>query len=307
MNNYYRIMMGAGSKHIQACLTGNFIGIDYEIKQDLTKDLSEDWREFNQKFIPIYLSIRPDKTRVAAGLAMGAVHTVSKGIKEGDLVLSPDGLDHYHVAEVTGPYVYSPEGPLPHRRPVKWLTRLDRSSMSDELQRTTRGSRVVVNLSEHGIEINKLIPGSGFQPPLPPTSEVEDLWDFVMEKHLEDFLVGNWAHTDLGKDYVIYEDAGEKIGQQYQTDTGPIDILAISKDKKTLLVVELKKGRASDVVAGQILRYMGYVREALADSGQKVKGLIIASKEDLKLKRALVIVPEISFMHYTVNFKLFKD
>jgi len=37
-----------------------------------------------------------------------------------------------------------------------------------------------------------------------------------------------------------------------------IDILAVSKDQKELLVVELKKGRASDVVVGQIQRYMGF-------------------------------------------------
>jgi restriction system protein len=75
-----------------------------------------------------------------------------------------------------------------------------------------------------------------------------------MEKHLEDFLVQNWTQTDLGKEYDIYEEDGERVGQQYRTDTGPLDILAISKDKKSLLVVELKKGRASDVVMGQTLR-----------------------------------------------------
>jgi restriction system protein len=32
---------------------------------------------------------------------------------------------------------------------------------------------------------------------------------------------------------------------------------AIKKDKSQLLVVELKKGRASDAVVGQVLRYMG--------------------------------------------------
>ena len=71
-----------------------------------------------------------------------------------------------------------------------------------------------------------------------------------MEEHLEDFLVKNWSHTEFGKDYDIYEEDGEK-GQQYQTDTGPLDILAISKDKKHLLVVELKKGRASDAWLGR--------------------------------------------------------
>ncbi|NBT48546.1 MAG: hypothetical protein EBT07_12155 [Actinobacteria bacterium] len=34
------------------------------------------------------------------------------------------------------------------------------------------------------------------------------------------------------------------------------DVLAISKDKQEVLVVELKKGRASDSVVGQIQRYM---------------------------------------------------
>ena len=63
------------------------------------------------------------------------------------------------------------------------------------------------------------------------------------------------------------------IGQQYPRDTGPIGILAISKDGKELLIVELKKGRASDVV-GQIQRYMGYVLEELAESDQMVKDTI---------------------------------
>jgi len=41
------------------------------------------------------------------------------------------------------------------------------------------------------------------------------------------------------------------------TNAGTIDILAISNDRKKLLVVELKRGRVSDVVVGQLLRYMG--------------------------------------------------
>ena len=34
------------------------------------------------------------------------------------------------------------------------------------------------------------------------------------------------------------------------SDTGPIDVLAVSKDKKELLVLELRRGRASDAVVG---------------------------------------------------------
>jgi RecB family endonuclease NucS len=48
--------------------------------------------------------------------------------------------------------------------------------------------------------------------------------------------------------------------------SGPIDILAISKNKETILVIELKRGRASDIVIGQIQRYMGYVQDELLES-----------------------------------------
>ena len=113
-------------------------------------------------------------------------------------------------------------------------------------------------------------------------------------------------HTDLSKEYNIYEEEGEVVGQQYPTDTGPIDILAISKDKKRLLVVELKKGRASDVVVGQILRYMGYAQEELAEEGQTVKGVIIALEDDQRIRRALAVVPSIDFYRYQVSFKLVK-
>ena len=87
---------------------------------------------------------------------------------------------------------------------------------------------------------------------------------------------------------------------------GPIDILAISKDKKTLLVVELKKGRVSDTVVGQIQRYMGYVKEDLAESHQDVKEVIIGFDDDLKIQRALSVTTNIEFYKYKVDFKLYQ-
>lgn len=116
----------------------------------------------------------------------------------------------------------------------------------------------------------------------------------------------NWAQMELGRAYDIYEEDGDLVGQQYPTDTGPIDILAISKDRNTLLVVELKRGKASDVVVGQLLRYMGFVKDELAENGQAVRGVVIAAEDDQRLKRALSMVPEIDFYRYAVSFKLEK-
>lgn len=309
MRGYYRVMLGKGSVFAEQCFAGNFIGADFEIHRDLSLKLPEEWRTFNQEFIPVFLAGHPDKTKIWAGLACGALWTVSKGIKKEDVVLCPDGRGRYRVGEVSGDYYYVPGEFLPHRRAVRWLsTTVDRADMSDALRNSAGSVGTVSNIGRVGFrdEIEKLIGGIP-APTLVSTDEtVEDPVAFAMEKHLEDFLVQNWAQTDLGKEFDIFEEAGERVGQQYATDTGPLDILGISKDKKRLLVVELKKGRASDAVVGQALRYMGYVQEELADEGQTVTGAIIALEDDQRIQRALAVVPNIVFYRYQVSFKLVK-
>jgi len=116
----------------------------------------------------------------------------------------------------------------------------------------------------------------------------------------------NWKQTLLSKDFSIYEEDGEPAGQQFPTDVGPIDVLAISKDKKRLLIVELKRGRASDVVVGQVLRYMGFVKEQVAEDDQTVEGAIIALEDDKRFRWALMAVPSIAFYRYEISFKLVK-
>jgi hypothetical protein len=127
---------------------------------------------------------------------------------------------------------------------------------------------------------------------------------FALENHLEEFLVANWAQTKLGREYDIYKENGVS-GRQYQTKTGPLDILAVSKDKSRFLVVELKKGRASDKVIGQILRYMGSVKESLAKNGQTVEGIIITPDDpEDGLRLALSMTPCITFLRYQITFNL---
>lgn len=305
MKNYYRLMLGAGSTYVKACLDGNFIGVDFLISQDLTGRLPEEWRAFNQEFIPIWMESNPAKTKIAAGLACGNLWTVAKGIKKGEIVLCPDGAGRYRVGEIVGDYYFAPGEILPHRRPVQWRdSAVERSSMSEALRKSSGVGGTVSRITGYADEIERQIGGTT-PPILIATDEtVEDPSAFAMEKHLEDFLVQNWSQTELGRDYDIYQEDGERVGQQYATDTGPLDILAVSKDKSALLVVELKKGRASDVVVGQVLRYMGYVKEELAEEGQRVKGVIIALEDDQRIRRALSVVPDVTFYRYQVSFKL---
>lgn len=311
MKGYYRVMLGRKSAHAAECFAGSFIGADFSIHEDLSRNLPEEWRAFNKQFIPIFLANNPDKTKIGAGLACGALWTVSKGIKRGDFVLCPDGTGSYRVGEVLGDYYYAAGQVLPHRRKVRWLeTTIARSAMSEALQNSTGSIGTVSTITDYHDEIDRLLGDAPERTRAQIVSgdpDIEDPVAFAMEKHLEAFLVANWNQTILSRDFSIYEEDGEPVGQQYATDAGPIDILAISKDKRRLLIVELKRGRVSDVVVGQVLRYMGFVREQIAEDDQTVEGAIIALEDDQKMRWALLSVPSIAFYRYQISFKLVRS
>lgn len=304
---YYKVMLGRGSAYSEEAIANNFIGAGFLHDIDLNGNLPDDWKEFNRKYIPVFLKNNPGKTKIGAGLACGQLWTVAKGIGVGDIVLSPTGRGSgiYKVGEVTSEYVYRPGHALPHQRQVSWIGEIERQKMTQELQNSIGGITTVINLDKYAKELELLIDHPEVQ--ISTTDDtIEDASVFALEKHLEDFLVHNWKNTELGKKYDIYIQDGEIIGQQYPSDTGPIDILAISKNKKEILVVELKKGRISDVVVGQIQRYMGYIQAELAEKDQLVRGVIIALEDDLRLRRALSVTQNIEFMTYEVKFKLNK-
>ena len=307
MKNYYRIMLGRKSVYAEEAHKGNFIGAGWLKDVDLTNKLPDNWRDFNSKFIPLYFEKNPDKTKVSAGLACGMLYTITKGISIDDIVLCPDGQGNYFVGEIIGNYEYHKDQTLPHRRNVRWFSRtISRDEISESLKNSAGSIGTVSNISRYADEIEALISGSRPAAIIATDETIEDPSIFAIEKHLEDFLVQNWHHTELGKHYDIYEEDGEMVGQQYPSDTGPIDILAISKDKKEILVVELKKGRVSDVVIGQVQRYMGYVKEELAENNQSVRGVIIAFEDDIKIRRALSVAPNIDFYTYKIHFNLEK-
>jgi restriction system protein len=307
-HSYYRIMLGKGSVFAPQCFEGGFIGTDFDINMDLTGRLPGQWRAFNKEFIPVFLEANPDKTKIGAGLACGALWTVSKGVLRGDLVLSPDGTGTYQVGRVVSDYFYAEGEVLPHHRKVEWLgVGIPRAALSDQLRNSAGSVGTVSNVTAYAEEIERLINIEELElsPALVASDpDVEDPVSFALEKHLEDFLVKNWGQTMLGNDYSIFEEDGEVVGQQYATDAGPIDILAVSRDNSRILVLELKRGRASDVVVGQTLRYMGYLMDQVASDGQTVEGIIIALEDDQKLRWALQAVPNVRFFRYRVDFHL---
>ncbi|MBY0530675.1 MAG: endonuclease NucS [Xanthobacteraceae bacterium] len=126
---------------------------------------------------------------------------------------------------------------------------------------------------------------------------------FFLEKYLEDFIVDNFQSIFKGT-LKVYEESEEFEGQQFTTDVGSIDILAIEKSSGDFVVIELKKGRHSDRVVGQTLRYMGWVKENLCKDGQGVRGLIITRDADKRLTYALSMTSGVEVRHYKIDFEL---
>lgn len=273
---------------------------------NLTGKFTDKNADFRQDFIPLVMESDGLTSKIAAGLACSATWTVGKQMQVGDVVLSPIGKGVFQVGKVSGEYFYVPGVDLPHRRRVDWLERqISKEELSPQLWSSVSVNGTVVWLKGYPEEIQKAYEDelesliAGHATTSPSTLALEESMSFVMEKYLEEFLVRNWVKTDLGKEYDL-------IGSQVQTETGPLDILAQSKDGKTLLVVELKLRRATDDVLGQIQRYMGWVQNQ-AEPGQKVKGLIIGLEKDAKLKWALSVAPNITFMRYEMDFDLHSE
>ena len=147
---------------------------------------------------------------------------------------------------------------------------------------------------------------SDFKEPLPELAEAAQVvsqLEFVMETHLEEFLIRNWESTELGAKYELIEEDGEIVSQQYPTDVGRIDLLVKDKTRKQFVGIELKKGQTSDDTVGPVARYMGWVKKRLAD-GQDVKGVIIAGANDARLQFALESLPNVELFIYRVSFAL---
>jgi hypothetical protein len=120
--------------------------------------------------------------------------------------------------------------------------------------------------------------------------------EFSLETELENYIVNNWNKVDFG-------DKLKLIGRQYSTPVGIIDLLCQEKDDGDYVIIELKKGKESDKVCGQIQRYMGWVKQNLAKE-KNVRGIIITGDSDDRLSLAISVNPNISLKYYRVKFWL---
>ncbi len=120
-----------------------------------------------------------------------------------------------------------------------------------------------------------------------------------LERDMERALLTDLEQLESG--LRLYEEDG-LLGNQLDTGAvGRLDILGIDRNDD-LVVVELKARKANDRVCGQILRYMGWVKENLAGQRQ-VWGIIVADDFSESLKYAVQAMPNVALKKYKIRFE----
>lgn len=180
-------------------------------------------------------------------------------------------------------------------------------SKYDFLFTTGRGQVELYDPKKHGIweiaedDFGKLIVKKKSDEK--PIEDEENDFAFPLEDHLRDFIAQNLESIKInGKQVMLYVDDSGIDGVEYKIDVGFIDLLAVD-EQGNFIVFELKRAKAPDSAIGQILRYMGWIKENMA-SDKDVKGVIVSKKADEKIKYAASMVPEINLFEYELAFQI---
>lgn len=307
MTRYFRVSLGERGKFAQQALAEGWIGTGWLSSVDLTNRLPQTHAEFREEFKPVVLDTDNVDSPIAAGLACGMTFTVAAFMEVGDIVLSgtPDG--DFQVGKVTGNYYFAPGQPLPHRRPVEWFPyTIKKTHFTPQLRKAFSIGTVqwfdYSDLDKHQAfteELGRL--SSGRFPDSEDLLRFDEEIRFHAEVELEDFLEAHWSKTSFAAEY-------DFIARQMPLDdAGRLDILAKSKDGREYLIIELKLGRASDKVVGQLQAYMGYMLTSdYCSNGETVRGIIIGSTDDPKIRHALKVTTNIEFFTYEMQFNMRK-
>jgi len=261
----------------------------------------------HEALIEAVASAYPERPNTTKSLFVNMLWSFYHEINPGDIVIARRGrkilaavgkvVKAGFYAFGRNPYLASPDNSHPNFLEVEWLDQPRNKIFAN----IVFPMHSVYEFTES--QYLSLVQGSTTESVTTSDETVENQNEFVLEKYLEEFIVSNFNTIFKGK-LKIYEDAEGLDGQQYFTEIGPIDILAVEPAWDSFVVIELKKGRPSDQVVGQILRYMGWVKQNLCKDGQAVKGLVICRDPDPKLSYALTMVNNVDVRYYSVSFTL---
>ena len=287
-------MLGRGAMYAKECRDNGYIGAHFDIDVDLSGSLYENWRDFNKKFIPLWMSNVPGKSTTSAGLACGFLWTIVKGLKIGDIVLCPSGEGYYYVGVIDSDYYYVPNAVLPHRRKVIWLDKvIDRKSMSKELKNSSGSIGTCCDVTKYAAEIENLIGGTGYVSPAPQKKEEETPAKHFDERSLHKLFCNYLRTRGIYAKTIYHEKSSTKgdnaqkwihpdiVGAQFEDfkNDATLALLKATEPKESIHIYsyELKRRIESDYQLKQ------YYFQALSNSSWANYGYLVAFEinEDL--------------------------
>jgi hypothetical protein len=144
------------------------------------------------------------------------------------------------------------------------------------------------------------------QPDRTPPDEEEEAptgSEFAYESDLRNYLAKNLSHVEPG--LRLYDEDGI-TGIEFPVGGRFIDVLAVDLNND-LVVIELKVSRGYDRVVGQLARYARYVawiKKNQADTGQRVRGVIVAREITEDLLLAASQMTDVQLFEYELSLRL---
>ena len=285
MKQYNRVMLGQGGKYAKMCRQEGFIGSEFEVMQDLSDSLYENWRDFNKKFIPQWMALMPGKTTTAAGLVCGFTWTIIKGLQLGDIVLCPSGKGYYYVGKIASDYYFVPNTELPHRRKVEWMEQvIQRKEMSQQLKNSSGSIGTCCNLTRYAEEIEALLSGVNYHSITTPERH-ESVKNFD-ERSLHTLFCSFLRTRSIYAKTIFHEKPSTKldnaqkwvhpdiVGVQFEEfkNDATLSLLKATEPKETVHIYsyEMKKKIESDYQLKQ------YYFQALSNSSWANYGYLVA-------------------------------
>lgn len=130
--------------------------------------------------------------------------------------------------------------------------------------------------------------------------------ELITERALEEHLVAGWHLTPFARRGVRLATCERDglPGRQVVTPVNAIDLLGFQRAARTWWVIELKRGRTSDAVVGQVSRYLGWLSESRRGKGEKAVGVVVARVADAKLVHAVRANDRLSLWLYDDHLNL---
>ncbi len=139
--------------------------------------------------------------------------------------------------------------------------------------------------------VRVLQPGKTKRPPERLTPAHKRKPSPLLEANLEDFVIQNLDEIEPGLNL---------LERQLSTPAGRLDLLCMDRAGQ-YVVVELKRAQGTDQVVGQILRYMGWVKDHYRTD--KFRGIIIVGSKDRALSYAIKATSNVQVKEFRLSFK----